>query len=245
MIAVFTLAGGFVATYLDILGIGRILDSNLVFGIYALICLVSSFPFILLVNIARSRPKNNKSRKSKAKIDTGQLRLADGMPQEAIWREYEEHSLTIINDTGYDIKKCYIMLDEVAWKNFRNRWEVVKKDVFSQPFKWNNKVGVLDGKIDIDSGDRASFVFISHNEYSVYNSTKKQNETTTDFDFVFLGDEHFNIGYGSNIRLRISIRGKDENGESFNPIIYLLYVHLKQHHGIPKVEVLKRESIGK
>lgn len=177
-------------------------------------------------------------------IDVDNFRLADGMLAESVWREYEEHSLTIINDTGHDIKKCYIMLDEVAWKNFKGKWEVVAKDVFSKPFKWARS-DVLDGKIDVDNGDRASFVFVSHNEYSLLNTTKNQNETRTDFDFVFFGDEHFNIGYGSDIRLRISIRGKDKNGKSFEPIIYLLYVHLLQHHGIPKVDIVRMERIEK
>jgi hypothetical protein len=176
-------------------------------------------------------------------VDIAKLRLADGMLDEKTWYEYEEHPLTIINDTGHNIKKCCVMLDEVAWKNPEDKWEVVAKDVFDRPFKWNRS-NVLDGKIDIESGDRASFVFISHNERIIYNSTEKQDDITTDFDFVFLGDEHIRIGYGSNIRLRISIRGKYEN-DDIDPIIYLLFVHLKQHHGIPKVDVVKRERVKK
>jgi hypothetical protein len=243
MILVFSVLGGIAATMFDILRIGNIFDSNIVFGIYTLVCLVLSFPIILFFNLIVEGLRTRRKRTG-LKENLENLRLADGMPHDSIWREYEEHSLTIINDTGRDIKKCYIMLDEVAWKNFKNRWEVVTKDVFSKPFKWNRN-GVVDGKIDMDNGDRASFVIISHNEYSIYNTTHKNNEVQTNFNFVFFGDEQFLIGYGSNIRLRISVRGKDESGESFEPVIFLLYVHLLQHHGIPKVDVIKTERVKK
>jgi len=240
LVIVFSIAGGIAALKFDVLRIGKILDSNIVVSIYTLICLALSFPIIWFINLLKEGIRNLPKRK-KLKVNLEKLRLADGMAHDSLWREYEEHSLTLINETGQDIKKCYIMLDEVAWKNFKKRWEVVTKDVFSKPFKWNKNN--TDGKIDIENGERASFVIISHNEYSIYNTTHKRNEVQTDFDFVFSGDEHFLIGYGSNIRLRISIRGKYENGESFEPVVFLLYVHLLQHHGIPKVEVIKTERV--
>ncbi len=239
MITVFALLGGLVGTKFDILNIGTIFDPSIVYGAYTLACLALSFPIILLSSLVREAWRT-RNKRSKKKLNIENLRLAEGMPHDAIWREYEEHSLTLINETGHDIKKCYILIDEVAWKNFKKRWQVVTKDIFSRPLKWNRE-GVVDGKIDIDDGDRASFVVMAHNEYSVYNTTEKRNEVATDFYFVFFGDEHFRVGYGSNIRLRISIRGKDENGDNFEPVVYLLYVHLLQLHGIPKVDVVKME----
>lgn len=240
LIIALSVVGGIVATKFDVLNVGSILDLNVVFGLYTLVCIVLSFPIILFFNLLGEFIRN-KPKKKKLKANFENLRLADGMPHDGICREYKEHSLTIINETGCDIKKCYILLDEVAWKNFKNRWEVVIKDIFSKPFKWNKNC--VDGKIDIDDGERASFVIISHNEYSIYNSGQKKNEVRTDFDFVFFGNERFSIGYGSDIRLRISVRGKYENDESFEPVIFVLYVHLLQPHGIPKVDVVKTKRV--
>jgi hypothetical protein len=134
------------------------------------------------------------------------------------------------------------MLDELDWKNFDGEWEVVAGEVFSEPFKWN-RAGSVDGKIDIDNGDRASFALISHFEYSIYNVSTKQNEARTDFYFIFYGGQNPSIGYGSDIRLRISIRGKDEGGRTLPLFQYLLYVRLLQQHVIPKVDVTKFERV--
>lgn len=232
-------AGGLIATYFDFFHLTNILDETFVIGIYTIICLALSFPIILSVNAIKVWLKN-KPRRLKGKINIDKLRLADGMLMEPTWYECKEHSLTLINETEHDIKQCYVMLDEVAWNNFQKEWEVVAREVFDRPFKWNRD-NVIDGKIDINDGDRASFVFIFHKEYYIYNSTEKRNQVNTDFYFVFSGDKHVEIGHGADIRLRISIRGKDEDAISFKPIIYFLYVHLLQPHGIPKVNVVKIE----
>ncbi len=183
-------------------------------------------------------------KKRTSEIDLNKLKLADSMLRRSSWVDYDEYSLTLINDTGGDIKRCYVMLDEVLWKNFKGRWEVMEKEVYSKPFK--PKISnTVDGKIDLDNRDRVDFVFISHNEYPILNSTINRNEIETNFDFVFFGDEHINIGYGPDLRLKISIRGKDENEKNFEPILYDLYLHLKKHHGIPKVDITKIKRINK
>jgi hypothetical protein len=241
LILILSTLGGIAATKFDVFNLRNLFDSSVVIGVYSLLFLPLSFPAIFLITVASQALRRIRIRHG-IRVDVRKLRLADGMPHGAIWRAYQEHSLTLINETGHDLKRCYVMLDEVAWKNFRNRWEVVTKDVFSKPFKWNRK-GVVEGKVDIDSGERASFIIIAHNQYSVYNTTEKRDNVQTDFAFMFADDEHFRIGYGSDIRMRISIRGKSEDGQSFEPVIYRLFVHLLQPHGIPKVNLLKAERI--
>ena len=157
----------------------------IVIASYTLFCIIISFPSVLFGILFWELLKSIwNTIKSKRKINLENLQLADGALREAIWEEYKEHTLTLINETEHDIRSCYVLLDEVAWKNFEGKWEVKAKEVFDRPFKWNRDAK-LDGKLDIESGNRASFVFISHYQYSVYNATKKQNEVSTDFDFVF------------------------------------------------------------
>jgi aspartyl/asparaginyl-tRNA synthetase len=239
LILFFSLIGGFLGSNFDIFRLKTVMSDTLVFGLYTFFCILVSFPILYIINSVSSWFKDN-IKFVGTKADFNKLRLADGMVREPTWQEYKEHSLTLINETGHDLTECYVMLDQLAWKNFEDEWEIVAKDVYDRPFKWNREI-VTEGKINIDNQDRASFAFISHYEYPIYNNTEKRNEITTKFDFLFWENEHVEIGYGSNIRLKISIRGKDENEVYFDPINYFIYVKLKKLHGIPKVDVIKIE----
>lgn len=242
VVAVFAVLGGLVASYFDPLGLADVLDPTLAYGVYTLVFLAITFPIAFIVIFIRGAVKARAAKRPRRKLNVDGLRLAEGMLKDGTWYESGEHSLTVINETGHDLKECYIMLDEVAWRNFDGEWQVISGDVFSDPFDWNG-VGNEDRKIKIDNGDRASFALIAHHEYSIYNATTKQNEARTDFRFVFYGGHDAAIGYGPDIRLRISIRGKDEGGESLPPVHYLLYVSLLQQHGIPKVDVVRTERL--
>jgi hypothetical protein len=134
------------------------------------------------------------------------------------------------------------LLDELAWKNFDDEWEVVAEEVFSEPLRWNHAQSIED-KIRIPGGDRASFSLIAYEEYSIYNSGKKRNEIMTDFWLTFSGDTYLKIGYGSHIRLKITILGKDESGRSFKPVQYYLVAKLLQSHGIPKIDIVEFRRI--
>ncbi|MCH8829435.1 MAG: hypothetical protein IID45_07655 [Planctomycetes bacterium] len=240
VVAAFALLGGLVASYFDPIRITDVLDPTLAYGVYTLIFLALSFPIAFIVIFVPVAVKARAAKRPRRRLNLDGLRLAEEMLKDGTWYESQEHSLTFINETGHDLKECYIMLDEVAWKDFDGEWQVMSGDVFSEPFDWNG-ADSADRKIKIDNGDRASFALIAHHEYSIYNASTKQNEATTDFRFVFYGGQYTEIGYGPDIRLRISIRGKDEAGESLPPILYLLYVSLLQQHGIPKVDVVKTE----
>lgn len=242
VVAAFAVLGGLVAGYFDPLGIADVLDPTLAYGVYTLVFLALSFPITFIVMAVRVAAKARATKRPRKRFDIDRLRLAEGMLKDGTWYESQEHSLTIINDTGHDLKRCYIMLDEVAWRNFDGEWQVMSGDVFSEPFNWN-VAGGADRKIDIDNGDRASFALMAHDEYSIHNASTKQNDIKTDFHFVFYGGQYAQIGYGPDIRLRISIRGKDEGGKSFAPVSYLLYVSLLQQHGIPKVDVVRTERL--
>jgi len=242
VILAFAVLGGLVANYLDPLRISGRLDPTLAYGVYTLACLALSFPIVFTVMLVLSAANARATSRPGGRLDIEGLRLAEGMLKDGTWYESQEHSITIINDTGHDLKQCYIMLDEVAWTNFEGEWQVMSGDVYSEPFSWN-KVGGADRKIDIDHGDRASFALIAHNEYPIRIASAKRNEIKTDFYFVFYGAQYSQIGFGPDIRLRISIRGKDEVGRSFPPILYLLYVKLLQPHGIPKVDVVGFERL--
>lgn len=242
MLAVFAVVGGLAATYFDVLRLHPLLNDTLVFGIYTLVCVVVFTPLLFVANLIRVFGVRKWSRDSRSEFSADKLRLSERILLGTTWEEQGEHSLTLINDTGQDLKKCFVMLDELAWKNFKGKWEVVAREVFSQPFKWN-KIDNLPEKIDLDDGDRASFALIAHKEYEIYNTTEKQNQVHTSFYFVFFGGDYVEIGYGADIRLRVTIKGRLANGSSFDPISYFLYVHLLQPHGIPKVEVTKAKRL--
>jgi hypothetical protein len=242
MLAVFAVAGGFTGIYLDVLRLHSYLNDTLVFGIYTLICLVAFIPLLFVVNLVRASRVRKAVEGAQSSFLANKLRLSERMLLTGTWEEQGEHSLTLINESGQDLKNCFVMLDELAWKNFNGRWEVVAREVFSQPFKWN-KVDGLPEKIDLDDGDRASFALIAHKEYKIYNTTEKQDQVHTSFYFVFYGGEYSEVGYGADIRLRATIRGRLANGISFEPISYILFVHLLQAHGIPKVEVKKAKRL--
>ena len=177
----------------------------------------------------REKQKPVASRARRAPIDLKKLRLADGLIKRSVETTYynvtiNEYAMTVVNESGHDIERCGVFLDEVAWKNFDEKWEIKARDISAQPFRWN-KDYLLEGRINIKDMDRASFTFASSNIHPIYNSTTKQNESDTDFAFVFYEDEGASIDFGSNIRLKFGIRGLDEEGRKFL-IEYLIYIHL-------------------
>lgn len=65
MIVIFSVVGGIAANYLDILELGRIINTSLAVSIYILICLVLSFPVLLLVNVVKIAVKRSRNFKLK------------------------------------------------------------------------------------------------------------------------------------------------------------------------------------
>jgi len=178
---------------------------------------------------------------TKDNFNLAKLRLSDGLMEKSQDYKNKEFTLTIINESGQNIEECCVLLDEIAWKDFENRWKVMGGDIFDKPFRWNYYAIRLDGKITLDNESRASFAIISSSEYSVLNTTKNMNETETDFALVFYDCEPVRIGYGPDVRLKISVRGKKEDGKRIPPVVYFLYIHLLRPMGSPKVGLVKME----
>lgn len=177
----------------------------------------------------------------KDNINLAKLRIAEGLMEKSQDYENKQYYLTIINESGQNIEECCVLLDEIAWKNFENIWEVKGKDIFDKPFRWNYYSIRLDGRITLDNESRASFAIVSSSEYSALNATKNMNETETDFALAFYDSEPVNIGYGPDIRLKLSIRGKNEDSKRIQPVIYFVYLHLLRPTGSPKVGLTKME----
>lgn len=239
---VLSIIGGILGSKFDFLNLGSIFQEQIVFAIYTALFLVVSFPVILIIALAMQLLATLKTNLG-ARFDIEKVRLVEEMIVSPLWVDSHEHSLTLVNESGKRIRDCYVLLDEAEWKNFEGEWETMSKEVFDRPFKWN-RPSLSNGKLDLDTGERASFAFMFHHEYSIYNSTKKQNETATDFYFLFWGDVREEVGYGPDIRIRISIRGKREDGKAFKPIPYLLRLHLMRPHGLPKVDLRKAERLN-
>lgn len=236
VLAIIALIGTIVATYLDVLGLGAFLDQPLVVAIYFVATLLLSFPLLFAFMVAR-QAFSGIVRRIGIRPDDSQLRLAEEMLLHGTWQETQEHSLTVINETGHDLTNCHVMLDEVHWKNFDGQWEKMAGTVFSESFRWNLRRSA-DGRIDIPNGDRASFALIEHHEYKIFSTSEHRDVVRTDFHLVFHGGHKESIGYGPDIQLRVSIRASDQNHRNIGRVVYLLRIHLLQQHGIPKVNLL-------
>src|SRR6266498_2810644 len=178
---------------------------------------------------------------TKDSFNLAKLRLAEGLMEKSQDYNIKEYYLTLINESGQNIEERCVLLDEIAWKNLENAWEVHGKDIFDKPFRWNYYSIRIDGKITLDNESRASFAVISSRDHSIFNTTKNMSETETDFTLDFYNDEPVSIHYGPDIRLKLSIKGKKEDGKRIQSVIYFVYLHLLQPMGSPKVGLVKME----
>lgn len=142
----------------------------------------------------------------------------------------EEYVFTFTNESGQDLKRCFVLLDELASRPTQkpdDDWKVIAKNVFAKPFRWSGSVIYIDGKRDIDANDKANLTVISSTLSPVLNVTKNESEYHYDFRFTFFEDEGYSLDYGYDYRLLLGFRAKDETGSNIVPIRYYLYLRVR------------------
>ena len=219
-------------------------DAYCLLGHYIVIAVILIAVGMILDFVSRNKwtfGKNN----IRGDIDFKKLRLAKGCfinyPKHNYYNvTMEEITLTLINETGQDLKKCFVLLDEVAIGSKDGMWKIEVGDIFDRPFRWVGDNVLVEGKLDIDNDDRASFALISSTCYPALNVTENRNEWGYNFGFAFFGGDTHSLAAGSNYRLAISIRGRyNSDKRNFVPVKYYIYVRLRQ--GAPSLERLKME----
>jgi hypothetical protein len=151
----------------------------------------------------------------------------------------EEYVFTLVNETEQDLKRCFVLLDEVASRAIKqpdSDWNIISKNVFAKPFRWNGGFIGLDGKRDIEANDKANFAIIVSALSPVLNVTKNETEYFYDFRFAFFDDEGHSLDYGYDYRLSLGIRAKDKAGGNIAPVRYYLYLRVRPVS--PGVDVL-------
>ena len=158
----------------------------------------------------------------------------------------EEYTFTVINDTGQDLKKCFVLLDEFLAKEdwqTKGQWRLEAKDIFDKPFRWVKPNLPVDGKIDIDSNDKASFVLVELNRSSVLNVTENRNEPYLDFRLAMIGAEESThaLYTGWENRLIITIRAKDSNNKDLS-VKYSIYLRPHSAKGLTEIKIVREKE---
>lgn len=138
----------------------------------------------------------------------------------------EEYQFTFINESGQDLKKCFILLDEMKIKSelSHGKWETRGRNAFDKPFIWNRKNISSDGKIGIEDGDRASFTLAVSTCSPVLNVTENRNDYYYDFQLTMFDDTNVFLYSGWEHRLIISFRARYGNKKNIIPVRYCLLV---------------------
>ena len=210
-------------------GLGGIVSIDTSYHITLLNMLIEAILFVVVMFIVfyfipKLATKNKQHRS--LSIDLEKLRLAEGCvikyPESKFYNvSLEEYVFTLINESGQDINKCSILLDE-HW--IRNEdisdgvWKSQGINIFANPFRWNRSNIPQDGKIELENGDRAEFTLIKTTRYPVLNVTENRNERSTQFSLAFFGeDDGVPLFEGWENLLKFSIRAK--SGVSENILI--------------------------
>ncbi len=71
-------------------------------------------------------------------IDPEGIMLADGYSMGFPADRVQEYSSTVINESGTDLKECYVVLDESARRvSEDDDWEMEQRKLVDAPFRWN------------------------------------------------------------------------------------------------------------
>lgn len=199
---------------------------------------------------------NEKKEKENApsfEIDLEKLRLAKGGFVNYPENKYhnvstEEYTFTVVNETGQDLRKCFVLLDEFwakeDWQT-KGRWRLEAKDIFDKPFRWVKSGLPIDGKIDLDNNDKASFVLVELNRSSALNVTENRNEPYLDFCLAMIdSEENAHALYtGWKHRLIITIRAKDINNKALS-VKYSVYLRPHSAKGLEDIKVVREKQEG-
>ena len=156
----------------------------------------------------------------------------------------EEYVFTIVNETGQNLKKCFILLDEFWIKSdFQTdgKWKLDAVNMFDKPFRWRRENLLPDGKIDIDNGDRASFVLVQIHRSSILNVTKNEHEPHLDFRLAFLGEDGHSLYTGWENFLRIGILAQDVKGKSVL-VRYSIYFQPHSFKGLEDIRIAREAN---
>lgn len=186
-------------------------------------------------------------------INLEKLRLAEGgfinYPESKYHNvSIEEYTFTVVNETGHDLKKCFVLLDEFwakeDWQT-KGQWRLEAKDIFDKPFRWVKSSLPIDGKIDLDNNDKASFVLVELNRSSVLNVTENRNEPYLDFRLAMIdSEENAHALYtGWQHRLIITIRAKDINNKALS-VKYSVYLRPHSAKGLEDIKVVREKQEG-
>jgi hypothetical protein len=195
--------------------------------------------------------KKETEKKHTPDINLEKLRLAEGgfinYPESKYHNvTIEEHTFTVINETGQDLKKCFVLLDEFwvkeDWQT-KGQWRLEAKDIFDKPFRWAKPNLPVNGKIDIDSNDKASFVLVELNRSSVLNVTENRNEPYLDFNLAMIGtEENPHVLYtGWENRLIITIWAKDSSNKDLS-VKYSVYLRPHNAKGLTDIKVVREKQ---
>lgn len=169
-------------------------------------------------------------------FDIEGIKLAGGNAVSFPEKRAQEYSFTVINESGEDISECYVSLDKsVRRVSEDDEWEVEQVKLIDAPFRWSKEGASSSGRLDIEDGDRASFVLGRSTAYPATNVQTKATDWFYQFDLALHGSHDQSGGFellvGWFYKLLITIRSKDQNGARLPDVSYDLYLRPTSSYG--------------
>jgi len=191
--------------------------------------------FVRPVNQRWEKPNGKKPTIAATGPDIDKLTLSEGYSVDFPAERVQEYHFTVNNETGKDLKECYVILDESARRiNGKDEWEIEQHKMVDRPFRWNKDSNSSNGRLDIEERERASFSLGQSTRYSAMNVQTKQNEAMFEFGLTLYGEGDaggFGLLMNWHYRLLIAIRSKNTAGEKLPDASYYLYVRPTESSG--------------
>lgn len=162
-------------------------------------------------------------------IDIERIMLADGYSVGFPGDRTQEYSFTIINESGEDIKECYVTLDASARRiSEDDEWEIEQIKLIDAPFRWTKSGASSSGRLNIEGGDRATFALGRSTQHSAMDTQTGKSVPFFQFLLALHGEEDNGGSYDLLInyfyRLLITIRSKEQDGKRLPDVSYELYL---------------------
>lgn len=169
-------------------------------------------------------------------FDIEGIKLAEGASVSFPEDRAQEYNFTVINESGEDITECYVSLDETMRRiSEDDEWEVEQVKLVDSPFRWNKDGVSAMGRLNIEDGDRASFVLGRSTSYPATNAQTKATDWLYIFTLALHGSHDqsggFELGMGWRYKLIITVRSKDQYGVRLPEVSYDLYLRPTSSYG--------------
>lgn len=250
---VISIGGGWLATNYDhsLLNLKATQDVYIVRGIYSLGILAIFIILVFLYSIGKavsSRRKNN----AISEMPTYSVRkiiISESYEFINPKENSEEYLFTVVNESGIDLKECYVELDDRSSRfNYQEVWELDISKLIDKTFRWNKRETKKTDRLDIDNNDRASFSLGELFWFSAAVVETGSQEWVFNFILSSISDEknrQVDLAVDIYHKLLLTLHSKDEAGRDLPKISYSLVIRPTNSHGnMGGVEVISLEGVN-